>query len=49
MFDVRRQKRPLLEGAMRDLLDVREDSVLLDLYGLRLGWRSSEVEGEVRE
>jgi hypothetical protein len=34
---------------MRDFLDVREDSVALNLYGLDSGWRWSKVESEVRE
>ena len=34
---------------MRDLVDIRDDSVALNLYGLHSGWRWSEVEGEVRE
>jgi hypothetical protein len=34
---------------MRDLVDVRDNSVALDVYGLHSAWRWSRVEGEVRE
>lgn len=49
MLDVRRKKRPLLEGSIKDLVDVRDNGVALNLCGLHSGWRWSEVEGEMRE